>query len=560
VRQADLEPKEFCDVEWSAGFPDKEVALVMNSMPEGSVSLASLRGGPVKRMVDEESQFFKSLAAMATDIGWSASPAMSHIEKVGWTPEPGRFLLHKKGSLPVVGVQIDGNDAFVYLFIRTTSFDFDGERTDLHDCFSALLAASLRSTGSGSCSLWDVPHPVTGIATELYARYITLTQSLYAFNSTPERSIDSLKHLLEANIWTFEQFFWECADLKFLTKTELDEDFSYEQAEKWAKHVSEIIGEPFDDQKIQANTRRSPTWSYYRSIKSGISVYHAPNLAKLVGALSRTGQWETIEGINGRMFLSNGVNNIISFKTIRRARRILSSLNVKLSCKELALIPLENCFIAASGHHFLLIRGECGKNRFADERERIRKRHQIESEVLFPVSYFIWNDTVDDESFELLIRELLVREKGVHRVRKVSPSRERDGGRDLIAEWNTPPIRDQQLNENRSPYTFRRVIVQCKASRGTVGKSKVQDIGDTVEHYDAEGYFLCVSSWLSTTLTDHLEKRRSEGKFWVDWWTRYEIEERLRRHPDLVNKYPQVVTARKETLLSSTAPATDLPH
>jgi Restriction endonuclease len=218
-----------------------------------------------------------------------------------------------------------------------------------------------------------------------------------------------------------------------------------------------------------------------------------------------------------------------------------------LSGVKLSLIPLENCFIAASGHHFLLLRRDCGKNRFADERERIRKRHQIESEVLFPINRFVWSDQVDDESFELLIRELLVREKGVRRVRKVSPSQERDGGRDLIAEWNTPPIRGQQLDEDQSPYTFRRVIVQCKGSKATVGKSKVQDIGDTVEHYDAQGYFLCVSSWLSTTLTDHLEKRRSEGKFWVDWWTRYEIEERLGRYPDLANKYPGVVTVPNET-------------
>jgi hypothetical protein len=282
-------------------------------------------------MADEESKFFKSLEAMATDIGWSASPASYYTEKAGTTAEPRRFLLKREGSLPVVGVQIDGEEnVFVYLFIRTTSFDFDGERTDLHDCFSALLAADLRSTSSVSCSLWDVPHPVSGIATELYARYITINQSLSAFNSTSERGIDFLKHLLAANIWTFEQFFWQCADLKFLTKTELDEDFSYEQADRWAKHVSEIIGEPFDHKKIQANTRRSPTWSYYRSIKSGISVYHAPNLAKFVAALSSTGKWETIEGINGRMFLSNGVNNIISFKNIRLARRILSSLNIKL--------------------------------------------------------------------------------------------------------------------------------------------------------------------------------------------------------------------------------------
>jgi hypothetical protein len=60
------------------------------------------------------------------------------------------------------------------------------------------------------------------------------------------------------------------------------------------------------------------------------------------------------------------------------------------------------------------------------------------------------------------------------------------------------------------------------------------------------GYcFLIVSSQLTTTLTDHLEKLRSEGKFWVDWWTRSEIEDRLKESLDILAKYPNIVR-RKE--------------
>lgn len=474
---------------------------------------------------------------------------MYHDESGHRVPEPRRFLLHRKGCLPTIGIQIDADqDIFVYFFIRTTSFDFDGERTDLHDCFSALLAGIFRTSSSMSCSLWDVRHPVSGIATELYARYITIGQSSYAFRVGDDEDASALSQLPFETIWMFEQFFWQCADLKFLDDARLDEDFSYERAEGWAKHVSEVVGESFDERRIQANIRRSPTWSYYRSIKTGISAYHAPHLVRLITALSESGEWRNIDGINGKLFLSDGANNIVSFKNITLARRILSRLNPRLTIKEIAFIPLENFFIAAAGHHFILARRECGKNRFAAERDRIRRRHRAESALLFPVSEFIWNKRIDDEAFELLIRELLVREKGVHRVRKVSSSNERDGGRDLIVEWNTPPIKGERLGaiEEGSPYTFRRVIVQCKASQRSVGKSKVQDIGDTIEHYGAQGYFLCVSSWLSTTLTNHLEKRRTDGKFWVDWWTRYEIEERLRQYPDLVHRFSSVLTVRNE--------------
>jgi hypothetical protein len=131
------------------------------------------------------------------------------------------------------------------------------------------------------------------------------------------------------------------------------------------------------------------------------------------------------------MFLSADMNNTISFKNIRLARNILSQLNATMDCSETAVVPLENFFVAASGHHVLLIRRDCGKHRFGDERERIRKRHRRESELLFPISQFIWSEKVDDDKFQILIRELLVREQGISWVRKISPSRERDGGRDF---------------------------------------------------------------------------------------------------------------------------------
>jgi hypothetical protein len=34
---------------------------------------------------------------------------------------------------------------------------------------------------------------------------------------------------------------------------------------------------------------------------------------------------------------------------------------------------------------------------------------------------------------------------------------------------------------------------------------------------------------------------RSEGKYWVDWWNRIEIEERLNAHVDILARYPDLV-------------------
>jgi len=113
----------------------------------------------------------------------------------------------------------------------------------------------------------------------------------------------------------------------------------------------------------------------------------------------------------------------------------------------------------------------------------------------------VWSESIDGNEFEILIRELLSHEVGVKWIRKVSIGNEPDQGRDLIAEWRTPPLLGQMLNSDdpeQNPYIDRRVIVQCKGFRKNVGKSDVTDIRDTLEHYEAQGYFLAVSSYLTS--------------------------------------------------------------
>lgn len=243
------------------------------------------------------------------------------------------------------------------------------------------------------------------------------------------------------------------------------------------------------------------------------------------------------------MFISNETKNIISFKNIRWVNNILSKLNSNLD-DELSLIPLENFCVASKGEYILFLNRDCGRKRFEQERERIRQRHNKEAKILFPITSFTWSNNIDDEEFELMILDLVNLEKEVEWARKASVSRERDEGKDLIAEWRTPPLPGQFVKKGENPFTVRRVIIQCKASKSSVGKSKVQDIRDTVEYHNAQGYFLAVSSHLATTLTDHLLKLRDEGKYWIDWWTRVEIEERLKGLPEIVAKYSNIIQAK----------------
>lgn len=111
------------------------------------------------------------------------------------------------------------------------------------------------------------------------------------------------------------------------------------------------------------------------------------------------------------MFISDGTKNIVSFKNIRFVNKILSTIKESVD-DELSLIPLENFCVASKGEHILFFNRDCGRKRFEQERERIRQRHNKENEILFPLTSFTWRENINDEEFELMILDLVKREKG----------------------------------------------------------------------------------------------------------------------------------------------------
>lgn len=488
-------------------------------------------------MPDDSRVIREILESVAKECGY-ASRLHVHDKQI-------HAQLNRPGSPVTVNIEGDEeNDTFVYLFVRTTSWDFPGERTDLQDCWSSFLAASLRlSKIKASCSLWDVPHPAIYIETEVYARYITIEQSASPIRLLNKAGIERLKELLTA-ITLGELSLIHYSDWSENEKGEYVQAFDYESTEAWAEGVAKIVGEKFDTDKIQWNSRTNPNWKYYRSIRTNLSIIHAPGISAFLGASELvSGDWQTVKGQRNLLFTSDGVGNAIPLRSISFVENLLADLNNAADIEvhdEMALIPFENYYVASSGGHFVVVQKDCGRKRFEKERQEISARRAQEA-VLFPITTIVWSDEVDDEEFELLIRDLIGREPGVQRVRKVSHSRERDSSRDLIADWVTPPLPGQVLEENISPYTVRRVIIQCKGGKSSISKKMVQDIYDMLKHHKAQGYFLAVASQLRTSLFDFLDQMRLEGEFWIDWWTKSEIEDKLREHPDIAAKYPTII-------------------
>lgn len=427
--------------------------------------------------------------------------------------------------------------------VRTDGWGpYPNERTDLHDGLSTLFAVFLRIRNGISCALWDEVHPITGIETELYSRYLTLGQpdgfSLPADESGAGVIKDALSSLPAFARWFMTHTDWFPA----LDARAESEATGPMRADDWARRILGVLPKGSPRLESQWMHRVNPPWCHFRSVRPSVTVLRVPGLAECTRrALTARKRWDTIKGPSQTFFVSEYSSNAVGHREVRNLHRVMRACEPTTTRSEVLLIPLENRLVGVGRHHFVTLLCDCGRKRFELERARVRETYAETVTALYPATQFRWSESVDDERFELLVLDLVRREPSVRWVRKVGSSKDRDLGRDLLATWITPPLPGEALSLDEMPSRERRVIVQCKAYRRPVDKSRVRDIRDVLEHHNADGYLLAVSSTVTAGLFDHLDQLRTRGRFWVDWWTRPEIEEKLQAHPDIVARYSDVV-------------------
>lgn len=447
---------------------------------------------------------------------------------------------------PVIDLSDSHKEIVLFFRIRTTSWEFDGDRTDLHDALSILFALFLRVTRGVSSSLWDIGHVASGIPTELSGRILTIEQPhgpVYALDCA---GIDSAKEM----VWSltmFQMWLAEYVDRTADRHGGFSGTAASGPAEKWARPIVKCLRITKDSSSVQWMARRNPTWNHFRCVRPFVSVLQmdSPTTWLREQAARHSGSVEVRHG-ERVLFVSKGSRNSISVRDIRLLRKVLSTCEPEFGKLGDTVLPLENKLVGIGARHIVVLDRDCGRRRFEVDRERLRDKFTTGLAALFPAEQFVWCGRVKDDDFECLVLALLERDPQVHWVRRVGSTHDRDGGRDLLAEWATRPLNDgESLDEEQpNPVIVRRIVVQCKAYSRPVDKSRVTDIRDLVEHYGAGGYFLAVSSSVTSGLFDHLDRLRVSGRLWVDWWTRHEIEERLEAYPDVLAKFSHVVQRR----------------
>jgi hypothetical protein len=434
-------------------------------------------------------------------------------------------------------------DFLVAVYVRTDSSFLHGERTDANEMLSMLVALFLRHKGVFSSVVLDVPHPAVDIATEVYARYLIPAQPHHVMVPFEKNGLDLFRSVLKCVGFVV-------GIIGFLARADAEEDAEpiadWEAAIPAAEAVAKALGEELGD-LVQFTERYLPRWFHYRSVASGVTIYKSPAFSRFIASLEIEGK--QMQGVEGTIFLSpakmdGSIRNVVSFE---RVEKVLSALKVLNGVDAVpVLLPIEDHFAIALGNCVAFVRADCGLKAFFAEKARVRERHVVESEFLFAETKFVWAQDLSGARFEELVRELLSREPGVKRVRFSSVTKEPDGGRDLVCSWETNALESESVGEEESPFRLREVVVQCKALRRTVDKSDVKDILDTTAFHDADGFFLAVASKLSRPLIDTLEglRRRVSKRYnpvWTDWWTHAEIEDRLRKHPEVASRYLDLV-------------------
>ncbi|MGY2019896.1 restriction endonuclease [Nocardia gipuzkoensis] len=489
----------------------------------------------------------------------SELPSPEFVEYISDLAEELQFeLLNTNGRLRLSApcpsplsfyIEAYGGQLFVYFVCRADGFNWLNDRTDIHDLYSIYLACKLASGGLASCSLIDEEHPV--VPEEMYARFVVLSQPNGGWYTDDHEGRAQLEALIRA-------FSEAETDLHCLggpcghqgAREDMSVSFDDEKLVAWkddilvALDLDEAELDEIEDHRYPIY-RKSPYWFHFYVPEVGFSAAVAEDLGLLLEYCSHP-QEQRKRGTDALLFRRGILENALNYEELAEVFVAFKKVYGN-EIDSATVIPLEDRVVVANGGRIVIQGLDAGALSF---RRGVNRTIADQDDFLAwarPDRKFKWISPVPPGRFERLIYSLINAEPNVTMVRLVGATNDRDGGRDLIVDLAEPRYSD--LN-SLPDYDFEqpilktyRIIVQCKTKRDpdkSVSKSDVTDIRDTVERYGADGYWLFVSSIVTSSLIDHLEALKNKLLF-VKWWTRLEIEESLRKNPRLVEVFSDIV-------------------
>ena len=237
--------------------------------------------------------------------------------------------------------------------------------------------------------------------------------------------------------------------------------------------------------------------------------------------------FEVLKGITGSLLFSKNAEinlhtNYIPNDVLERVYSVIE----RFSVDQYAIVCQSNRLYLVSDNIIWVFPGDFHHSKTVEEKKLISARQKKENALLLVNRRFQWKYPVNSTRFECLVADMFECQNPDLIVRLVGKTNNADGGKDLLILRKTAEKRELTIG-------------QCKAYERSINKSRVTDIRDTLDYYDATGYHLAVTSNLTSALIDHL---LSIGqKYDVNWWSEREIFNILRQYPALVEKYNDII-------------------
>ncbi|MGW0663033.1 restriction endonuclease [Streptodolium elevatio] len=429
-----------------------------------------------------------------------------------------------------------------YISQQASSWHWSGERSDIVDTSSFALAAYLQKRGIASYRFFDADNGMGWDLPELHHRFLIPVQPINASHEMTPESMGSLLSEIHEFGALMHLFLPDYCPANHGEEDDLD---FWPNADHLAGSLNSGLPEVFDLERDGHSTRETPDIKYYRTHAGDISVTRNKGLASFmrnVTAQENAQPFRRLPGIDGDFIISGEIQNFIPGDKIGLIGQIAAAAGEsQIEPESIVTIPFENAVLGVTQEHAILLEASCGRYAFNEAREALAVRRQAEADFLFSPSGFTWSERIDGQAFEDMVRDLLSCTSWISWVRGAGPARERDGGRDLIIGAAVADLPNHSWSQSEANVNHITAVVQCKAHAKTVGSSDVREIRDAIEDAGARGFLLVVSSRVSSSLTTRLQHIRDKNGYWTDWWDRKEVEALLRKNPDILARYPEIV-------------------
>lgn len=433
---------------------------------------------------------------------------------------------------------INETESEITLSVRTTSAEWEGDRSDLHDLISLGWAALLHVREVASVELYVILNPATGEPDRIYARPLLNPRLAIVPNEMASELFDAMRFEGALAFHMVNDAFRLGASYG----TYDDNDCKTEPP--WLSRVCRLTGVRQKAGRYNLCCRPLNDWIHFRAWHRDISVAE-------IGEEAASTLWDNLgsfqparcSGPAREAFRTGRIANAVPHQALHLATSLVKAVDgAPDDTVEPLVIPVDSHVIAVGKRSLAAVPAPCGADAFAHEQQLVSARRDAEARTFLSDARAVWAEQIDEGRMQALARELLSQEPGVAWVREVGGVYEPDGGQDLIADWHVGPDRSRilQAGQDGSARLLRRILVQVKVRGRGVGRDDVRDLYDTLRQHECDGFLLIAFPRITVPLFDKLSKMHGRV-LWIDWWESAEIERRLRERADIAARFTDLV-------------------